>query len=140
MSTVDRNKIVARRYLEDFWNGDDPAMIAVIAVADVIGHPTSGETLQGRDLLVQRHAGLRRIYDDPHFAVEDLIAEGDKVLLRWSFTGKHVGPIMGVAPTGKQIRVGGMNLFQFVDGKIVEFWVNADDLGELQQLGAVPTT
>ena len=52
MSTVDSNKIVARRYLEDFWNGDDPAMIAVIAVADVIGHPTSGETLQGRDLLV----------------------------------------------------------------------------------------
>jgi predicted ester cyclase len=140
MTTVDSNKIVARRYLEDFWNGDDPPVIAEIAVADVIGHPTPGETLQGRDILVQRHAGLRRIYGDPRFAVEDLIAEDDKVLLRWSFTGKHIGTIMGVEPAGKQITVGGMNLFQIADGKIVEFWVNADDLGELQQLGAVPTT
>ena len=79
MSIIDSNKIVARRYLEQFWNGDDPAMIAEIAVADVIGHPTPGETLQGRDILVQRHAGLRRIYGDPHFAVEDLIGEGDNV-------------------------------------------------------------
>ena len=52
MSTIDRNKIVARRYLEQFWNGDDPAVIAEIAVAEVIGHPTPGETLQGRDILV----------------------------------------------------------------------------------------
>ncbi len=140
MSTIDNNKAVARRYLEQFWNGDDPAVIAGIAAAEVIGHPTPGETLQGRDILVQRHGGLRRIYGDPRFVVEDLIAEGDKVLLRWSFTGKHIGTIMGAEPTGKQITVGGMNLFQLADGKIVEFWVNADDLGELQQLGAVPTT
>ncbi len=138
MATVDSNKLVARRYLEQFWNGNDPAVIAEITVADVIGHPTPGETLQGRDILVQRHAGLRRIYGDPHFVVEDLIAEGEKVLLRWFFTGKHIGPFMGAEPTGKQISVGGMNLFQLVDGKIVEFWVNADDLGELQQLGALP--
>jgi predicted ester cyclase len=114
-------------------------VIAEIAVQDVIGHPTPGETLQGRDILVQRHAGLRRIYGDPHFVVEDLIAEGDKVLLRWSFTGKHRGAIMGAEPTGKEITVGGMNLFLLADGKIVEFWVNADDLGELQQLGVLPT-
>jgi predicted ester cyclase len=140
MSTIETNKIVARRYLEEFWNGDDPAMIAEIAVADVIGHPMPGQTLQGCDILVQRHVGLRRIYGNPRFVVEDLIAEGDKVLLRWSFTGKHIGPIMGAAPTGKEISVGGMNLFQLAGGKIVEFWVNADDLGELQQVGVVPTS
>lgn len=140
MSTVDTNKTVARRYLEDFWNGDNPDVIAELAVDDVIGHPVSGQTLQGRDLLKQRHAGLRRIYADPHFVVEDMIAEGDKVLLRWSFTGKHVGPYMGAAPTGKLISVGGMNLFQLAGGKIVEFWVSADDLGELQQLGVVPAS
>jgi predicted ester cyclase len=138
MATVDSNKLVARRYLEQFWNGNDPAVIAEIAVADVIGHPTPSETLQGCDILVQRHAGLRRIYGDPYFVVEDLIAEDDKVLLRWSFTGKHIGPIMGVNPTGKQVSIGGMNLFHLAGGKIVEFWVNADDLGELQQLGAIP--
>ena len=140
MSNIDTNKTVARRYLEDFWNGDDAAVIEELAVDDVIGHPVSGQTLQGRDLLKQRHGALRQVYGDPHFAVEDLIAESDKVLVRWSFTGKHIGPIMGAAPTGEQISVGGMNLLQFVDGKIVEFWVNADDLGELQQLGVVPTS
>ena len=139
MSAIDTNKTAARRYIEEFWNGDDPEIIAEIAVEDVIGHPSSGQTLQGRDLLKQRHAGLRRVYGDPHFVVEDLIAEGDKALLRWSFTGKHIGAISGAAPTGKLITVGGMNLFQFAGGRIVEFWVNADDLGELQQLGAVPT-
>lgn len=140
MSNIATNKTVARRYLEEFWNGDDPTMIAEIAVEDVIGHPTPGETLQGRDILVQRHAGLRRIYGAPRFIVEDLIAEDDQVLLRWSFTGKHIGPFMGVEPTGKQISVGGMNLFHLAGGKIVEFWVNADDLGELQQLGVIPTS
>jgi len=88
----------------------------------------------------QRHAALRQVYGEPRFVVEDLIAEDDKVLLRWSFTGKHIGPIMGVNPTGKQISVGGMNLFQMAGGKIVEFWVNAEDLGEVQQLGVVPTS
>jgi len=133
MSTIDSNKLVARRYLEQFWNGSDPTMIDEIAVADVVVHPTSGETLQGRDVLVQRHADL-------HFAVEDMVGEGDRVLVRWAFAGKHIGAIMGAKPTGKQISVGGMNLFHFAGGRIVEFWVNADDLGEMQQLGVVPVS
>ena len=76
-------------------------------------------------------------HDDPHFAVEDLIAEGDKVLLRWSFTGKHIGSIMGLNQS-KQISVGGMN-FQLVkarsssSGSTPTTWAS-------QQLGAVPTT
>jgi steroid delta-isomerase-like uncharacterized protein len=138
MSTIDTNKAVARRYIEAFWNGNDPSIIAEIAAEDVIGHPAPGQTLQGRERLERRHTALRQVYGDIRFVVEDLIAEGDKVLLRWSFTGNQIGPIMGAEPTGKQISVGGMNLFQLTGGKIVEFWVNADDLGELQQLGLAP--
>lgn len=139
MSAIDINKTIARRYLEDFWNGDDAAVIEELVIDDVIGHPAPGQTLQGREILKQRHSALRQVYGEPHFVVEDLIGEGDKVLLRWSFSGKHIGAIMGAAPTGKLITVGGMNLFQFSGGRIAEFWVNADDLGELQQIGVTPT-
>ncbi len=140
MPTHPLNKTIARRYLEDFWNGADAAVIEDLAVEDVIGHPVPGQTLQGRDILKQRHSALRQVYSEPQFVVEDVVAEDDKVLLRWSFSGKHSGAIMGTPPTGKLITVGGMNLFRFSDGKIVEFWVNADDLGELRQLGVVPAS
>ncbi len=139
MSNPDANKRVVRRYIEEFWNGDDAAVIDEIATPDVTGHPGAGHTLQGREVLKQRHAALRQVYSEPHFAVEDLIAEGDRVLLRWSFCGRHTGPIMSAAPTGKQITVGGMNIFRLVDGKIAELWVSADDFGELQQLGVIPS-
>ncbi len=138
MPSTDSNKQVARRYLEDFWNGDDVSVIDALVTPDVTGYPGSGQALQGSEVFKQRHAALRQVYSEPHFAVEDLIAEGDKVLLRWSFCGRHSGPIMGAAPTGKQITVGGMNLFRFVDSKIAELWVSADDFGEMQQLGVIP--
>jgi predicted ester cyclase len=138
MHSTDSNKQVARRYLEDFWNGDDVTVIDELVTPDVVGHPGSGQALHGPEVFQQRHAALRQVYSEPHFSVEDLIAEGDKALLRWSFAGRHTGPIMGAAPTGKQITVGGMNMFRFVDGKIAELWVSADDLGELQQLGVIP--
>lgn len=140
MPTLDANKAIARRYLEDFWNGDDTGILDELVVDDVILHPSSGQTLRGRDLIKRRHAALRQVYAEPHFTVEDLMAEDDRVLLRWIFRGKHIGSMMGEAPTGKMIEAGGMNLFRFASGKIVEFWVYADDLGELQQIGVVPTS
>lgn len=138
MSSTEWNKQVARRYLEEFWNGDDVSVIHELVTPDVTGYPGAGQTLQGPEVFKQRHAALHQVYSEPHFAVEDLIAEGDKVLLRWSFCGRHTGPVLGAAPTGNQVMVGGMNIFRFVDGKIAELWVSADDLGELRQLGVIP--
>lgn len=70
---------------------------------------------------------------------EDLIVEGDKAVVRSIMTGTHQGELMGIPPTGKQVSVPVMLIYRVSGGKIVEFWMNADTLGLLQQLGAIPT-
>jgi predicted ester cyclase len=72
------------------------------------------------------------------FTIEDLFAEGEKVLLRYTFHGTHQGQWRGIPPTGKPVTLTGMLIYRFEDGKIVEGWENADNLGLLQQLGVIP--
>jgi predicted ester cyclase len=69
--------------------------------------------------------------------VEDQVAEGDRVVVRLTFTGTHTGPWMGLPPTGKPVTVKGMALYRLQDGKIVEQWTIGDTFGLLRQLGAV---
>lgn len=69
---------------------------------------------------------------------EDLIAEGDKVVVRSVMTGVHRGELMGIPPTGKPVSVTAIIIYQIDKEKIVGFWLNADTLGMLQQLGAIP--
>jgi steroid delta-isomerase-like uncharacterized protein len=135
--SIQLNKTIAQRYFEDIWNRGNMAAIDELVAVNVIGH-LSGATLHGSETLKQRVSSLYAIYAEPYFMVEDQLAEGDKVLTRWTFQGKHTGDHMGAAPTGKQITLTGMNLFRLAGGKIEEIWLNADDLGELQQLGVFP--
>jgi len=69
---------------------------------------------------------------------EDMIAEGDKVVLRSTFRGTHKGDLMGIAPTGKQVTMPLILIYRIADDKIVEHWMQADALGLLQQLGVIP--
>jgi predicted ester cyclase len=73
-----------------------------------------------------------------HHVVEDLIAEGDKVSGRVTAYGTHEGELFGIPATGKQIRMSSIGIWRIRDGKIVEHWYEADNLGVLQQLGVVP--
>ena len=70
--------------------------------------------------------------------VEDQIAEGDKVVTRVTGRGTHTGPLMGAAPTGKELKWSAISIARFVDGRIAEEWVEFDALNFLQQLGALP--
>ena len=76
---------------------------------------------------------------DLHITVEDQVAEGDKVVTRYTTRGTHQGPFMGIPPTGKHVTVTGIVITRFANCKEVEEWANADWLGLLQQLGVVPT-
>lgn len=75
-------------------------------------------------------------FPDLHVTTEDLIAEGDRVAQRWTVRGTHKGEIIGLAPTGQDLTAGGVSLFRIADGRIVEHWAYADDLGFLHQVGA----
>ena len=76
-------------------------------------------------------------FPDFHETIEDIIAEGDKVWVRFKFTGTHLGEYRGLAPTGKKITVEVVDIFRMVDGKAVEEWEVADGLNFLKQLGVV---
>jgi predicted ester cyclase len=83
-------------------------------------------------------AELRQAFPDYSGTNVDQIAEGDKVANRFVFLGTHLGEFMGVAPTGKRVTFTGNSIDRVAEGKIVESWVEADMLGVLRQLGAVP--
>jgi len=81
----------------------------------------------------------RSSYPDLVVPIEDQVAEGDKVVTRWTARGTHRGELMGTAPTGKQIVVPGVLIDRVVGGQIAEEWASYDALGMLQQIGALPT-
>jgi len=81
---------------------------------------------------------MRRAFPDGHYSVDDLIAEGDKVVLRWTFHATHKGEFLGPAATGKPVTIMGVTTNRIAGGKIDEGWVSADNLGFLQQVGAAP--
>jgi steroid delta-isomerase-like uncharacterized protein len=81
---------------------------------------------------------FRQAFPDWHSQLEALIAEGDLVAERFTARGTHQGELMGVAPTGREVTLAGINIFRVQDGQLVERWGRTDDLGLLQQLGIVP--
>ncbi len=81
----------------------------------------------------------RGAFPDMNITMEDMVAEGDKVVARWTAQGTNTGEIMGMPPTGKAFKATGMNMFRLNDGKVAEVWTNFDDLGMMQQLGIIPT-
>ena len=83
---------------------------------------------------------FRAAFPDVHYTVEDQIAEGDKVVVRYRFRGTHLGAFQGMPPTGKQVTYTGILIYRIVDGKIAEQWTEFDLLGFLRQLGVLPNS
>lgn len=92
----------------------------------------------GAQALKEVFARLHRVFPDLHITVEDLIAEGDKVVGRNSVTGTHQGDYMGVPPTGKSVAYDEIFIFRFRNGRIAETWGVVDVLSQMKQLGAIP--
>jgi steroid delta-isomerase-like uncharacterized protein len=96
----------------------------------------------GRDNDRLRMEMMATAFPDGQWIIDDLIAEDDKVLMRWTFRGKHLGEMASipVPPSGKEIVFSGFSLYRFADDQIVEFWEGYDRFTLLQQLGAIPQT
>ena len=92
----------------------------------------------GRAPLRQFYEGFLAAFPDTHIAIDDLLAAGDKVACRYRFSGTHRGDFMGVPATGRSVEIAGITVLRFVGGRCAERWAQADFLGLLQQLGAVP--
>ena len=136
MSTED-NKANVRRGFEAV-NQKNLAVFEELLTPDVLFHIAS-TTMQGLEAYKQFLSMSITAFPDLHFTIEDMIAEGDTVVVRYTTRGTHQGNFRGIPPTGKQVRGTGMFIDRLVNGKAVEQWFNGDDLGLLQQLGVVST-
>ena len=135
---TEKNKAIALRGFEEVWNQGNLDVVDEIYAIDYVGYMPGSLEIQGTEGFKQFVNMYRTAFPDIKFTIEDQIAEGDKVVTRWTGTGTLKGELMGIPPTGVQVTSTGIDILRFAGGKIVEVWVNMDDLGMLQQLGVVP--
>jgi C-1 hydroxylase len=130
------NRAIVRRFIEAYNERSLDLLDDLVAAdyVDQVWHLEGLESLkQGLELGFQG-------FPDWHEDIEDVIAEGDKVWVRLTYTGTHSGVFRGVAPTGKQISITGLMIYRIVDGKLVEGWDLSDYLALLMQIGAIAYT
>jgi steroid delta-isomerase-like uncharacterized protein len=130
------NKTLARRWFEDLFSRGDLDATKQILSAEFVDHLPREEE-RGIEELKHYVSTYRTAFPDIQDTVEEIVAEGDKVVVRWRSRGTHQGEFMGVAPTGREVAFTGMRLFRIAENKIAESWVNLDERGLQEQLGAV---
>ena len=135
MST-EENKALTRRAYEAL-NQRDLAAFYELLTPDFVLHDAS-TTIQGLEAYKQWISLYFTAFPDARLTLEEMIAEGHKVVVRQTFRGTHTGELMGIPPTGRQATVTGITINRMANGKIVEDWANFDALGMMQQLGVVP--
>jgi steroid delta-isomerase-like uncharacterized protein len=137
--SVAENKAILRRLYEEIHNKGNMAVADELIAADFVNHNVpSPEIPPGPEGVKQIFTMFRHAFPDFNVTVEDMVAEGDKVVARLTVRGTHKGEFMGIAPTGKQITISVIDIARIASGKIVERWGAEDNLGMMQQLGVVP--
>jgi steroid delta-isomerase-like uncharacterized protein len=132
------NKTVALRFNEEVWGRGDEAALEELLAPDFVEHdPLPGQS-PDREGHRQILAAFRSAFPDLHVTTEDVVAEGEKVVSRWTARGTHQGELMGIAPTGNGVTIKGIDVLRVAGGRIVERWARSNDLELMQQLGAVP--
>ena len=130
---------IARRFFDEVWSNGKLDLVDELFTSDYVGHPSGfEETVRGPEGVKEYIGRLLEAFPDLAVAVEDQVAEGDRVVTRWTARGTHDGELMGLEPTGRSGTVTGITIQRVHDGKVAEGWTNWDMLGMLQQLGLAP--
>ena len=138
---TEQNKTSFKRLYEEVFNQGNFDVADELIGANVIEHqqqPCVAPDAAGPELVKQIARFFRSAFPDLNIAVEDLIAEGDRVAARVTIMGTHQGELMGIPPTGKRVEVSSMDIIRFEDGKAAEHWGETDIMSMMQQLGVVP--
>jgi steroid delta-isomerase-like uncharacterized protein len=137
MSSLEENKAIVRRFIEEVFVAGRPGAVDKLVAEDFVPH-TWGAMETGRDGLKQAMGRVSQGLDDVAMTIEDVIAEGDRVAVRLTSRARQVGEFMGMPPSGREYAIGEIHLFRVADGRIAEHWHQADFLGMMRQLGAMP--
>lgn len=136
--TTESNKAIVRRYRE-IHNTDQLNKLGEVLAENFTPHTLLPDMEPRLETYSQIHQMARASFPDLMVTTEDLIAEGDKVVERWTLTQTHTGELFMDAPaSGKRVQVTGISIYRIADDRIVEHWANMDLLGVLQQLGLAP--
>lgn len=133
------NDAVVRRLYDQIWSIGNLDVVDQICAPNMICHDIdSAADIHGTQEYKELAATYRSAFPDLKTNLEDLIAHGDKVVVRWSAHGTHEGEMMGIAPTHRRVTFRGVDIFRFYAGKIQEQWSNYNALAVFQQIGAIP--
>lgn len=133
----EENKALERRLVEEVWNKHNPDAADEFVAPDVLENNPLPGLRHGRDGYKQALGMAFAAFPDVVLTIEDLIAEGDKVVERWTIRGTHRGDFMGIPATNKQVTVSGIDIYRYAGGKRVETWSQYDSLGMMHQLRPV---
>jgi steroid delta-isomerase-like uncharacterized protein len=135
----EQNKGIVRRVFQELWNQGNLSVADQLFTPNYTHHDSSSPDFgHGPESERKRVTLYRTAFPDLRLTIEDLIAEGDTVMARWSCHGTHKGDLSGIAPTGKPFTISGVTVARLLNGKLAEGYVNWDALGLMQQLGVVP--
>lgn len=139
---VEQNKMIAMRFAQDGW-GTRPNWSQIwdeLMSPDVVYYFNStAEPIVGLQANKEFNVSLFEGFPDIYQTIEDMIAEGDKVVYRTSIQGTHTGTFLGTPPTGRAVRINDFTMLHISDGKIVEWWYECNLLEMMRQIGLVPT-
>jgi steroid delta-isomerase-like uncharacterized protein len=129
---------IARGYAIDYWtHGRDAFVDEAFDPSATYHDPMLPPLPTGPDGPRQRKAIYETALSESHVDVHDVVAQGERVAMRWTYTGRFTGEFMGVAPTNEAVTVDGMHFFHVRDGRVVEAWVQYDSANFLKNLGVV---
>ena len=133
---AEKHEAIARRAIDDVWNKGQLEAITELFTTDYVNNDPLNLTkgLEAYKNFVKKY---RVAFPDCRLDVDEVIASGDKVCVRWRFNATHKGPLEGVAPTGRRVTGTGITINHFAGDRIKEAFINWDSLGLMQQLGVV---
>jgi steroid delta-isomerase-like uncharacterized protein len=135
--SIDENKAIVRRFVDQIFVQGRAETVDELLDESFVGHtwPSTGNPKADLKAAIERTSkGLA----DPEFTIEDLVAEGDRVAVRLTSAATQVGDFMGMPGSGKRYSIEEIHVFRLRDGKVVEHWHQFDQMGMMQQLGAMP--
>lgn len=129
------NTLVIQRFFNEVLNDGNLSVLEKLIARDFTDHTTGPGQAAGRAGVQAKIEGLRRAFPDIRFVLEDAVVEGDTVAVPYHWTGTQTGPFLDMAPTGKPVRVCGMDFYRLRDGAVAEHWDILGQVGLLRQLG-----
>jgi predicted ester cyclase len=137
--SAEQNKAFVRRIYDELWNERKLEVADEVIAEGGVNYDTGLVPLPfGPEEMKGTVRMITAAFPDNHHAVEEMIAEGEKVVARVTLTGTHEGELMGIPPTRRRIEVTEIHIYRLADGKAVEHRVGRDDMGAMRQLGVIP--